>query len=134
MKIGLVSVDDHNFPSLPLMKLSAWHKDQGDTVEWYEPFKALTEGEYDKVYCSKVFSFTTDYQFPIYAKEIVKGGTGYCISLKDGREVFNKDQDNALPPPDRAYLSRLFNIRNNRYCIRLYVEGMCTGLSFLHCV
>lgn len=56
MKIGLISVDSHNFPSLPLMKLSAWHKKQGDRVEWYNVF-----GSYDRVYMSKVFSFTPDY-------------------------------------------------------------------------
>lgn len=33
-KIGLWS-DCHNFPSLPLMKLSAYHKSIGDTVEHY---------------------------------------------------------------------------------------------------
>ena len=25
MRIGLVDVDGHNYPNLPLMKLSAWH-------------------------------------------------------------------------------------------------------------
>lgn len=24
MRVGLISVDSHNFPNLPLMKLSAW--------------------------------------------------------------------------------------------------------------
>lgn len=35
MKIGLIDVDSHNFPNLALMKISAWHKAQGDTVEWW---------------------------------------------------------------------------------------------------
>lgn len=34
MKIGLVDVDGHRFPNLALMKISAWHKNYGDTVEW----------------------------------------------------------------------------------------------------
>lgn len=34
MTVGLIDVDGHNFPNLALMKLSAWHKAQGDTVEW----------------------------------------------------------------------------------------------------
>lgn len=34
MNIGLIDVDSHGFPNLALMKLSAWHKLQGDTVEW----------------------------------------------------------------------------------------------------
>ena len=35
MKIGLIDVDSHNYPNLALMKLSAWHKAQGDTVDWW---------------------------------------------------------------------------------------------------
>ena len=34
MKIGLIDVDSNNYPNLALMKLSAWHKTQGDTVDW----------------------------------------------------------------------------------------------------
>ena len=30
MKVGLIDVDGHNYPNLPLMKLSAWHKAKGD--------------------------------------------------------------------------------------------------------
>ena len=26
MRIGIVDVDGHHFPNLPLMKLSSWHK------------------------------------------------------------------------------------------------------------
>ena len=74
MKIGLIDVDGHNFPNLPLMKLSAWHKMQGDQVEMYSP---LFSGHMDKVYMSKVFTFTEDYPYHIDADEIVKGGTGY---------------------------------------------------------
>ena len=94
MKIGLIDVDGHNFPNLPLMKLSAWHKDQGDAVEWYEP---LLGGHYDRVYMSKVFSFSQDYEYPINADEIIKGGSGYCIELVDGKEVYNKSHDQNLP-------------------------------------
>lgn len=96
MKIGLIDVDGHNFPNLPLMKLSAWHKAKGDTVEWYEP---MFSGHLDRVYMSKVFSFSEDYLYPIDADEIIKGGSGYCIHLEDGREVFEKENDKWLPPP-----------------------------------
>ena len=34
MKIGLWS-DSHNFPSVPLMKISAYHKSKGDDVEMF---------------------------------------------------------------------------------------------------
>ena len=95
-RIGLIDVDGHNYPNLPLMKLSAWHKSIGDSVEWYEPFNGMFN-PFDKVYMSKVFSFTPDYELPIYANEIEKGGSGYCISLVDGKEVFDKSKDKELP-------------------------------------
>lgn len=97
MRIGLVDVDGHNYPNLPLMKLSAFHKKYGDRVKWYEPLTDWIE-PLDKVYMSKVFSFTPDYPYPINAKEVVKGGSGYCISLVNGKEVFDKSKDIELPP------------------------------------
>lgn len=96
MKIGLIDVDGHNYPNLPLMKLSAWHKARGDTVRWYEPFDGLVE-KYDKVYLSKVFSFTKDYEYPIYADAVERGGSGYCIELVNGKEVYHKEKDKNLP-------------------------------------
>lgn len=76
MRIGLIDIDGHSgFPNLALMKLSAWHKAHGDDVEWYQPLFAIEP--FDTVYMSKVFTFTPDYQYPINANKIVRGGTGY---------------------------------------------------------
>lgn len=94
MKIGLIDVDGHHYPNLPLMKLSAWHKSQGDSVEWYEP---MINEHFDIVYMSKVFSFTEDYPYPINADKIIKGGSGYAIRLVDGKEIYDKSADNDLP-------------------------------------
>lgn len=47
---------------------------------------------------SKVFSFTPDYDYPINADEVERGGSGYCISLVNGKEVFDKSKDKPLPP------------------------------------
>ena len=94
VRIGLIDVDGSNFPNIPLMKLSAWHKKQGDEVQWYDP---MFSGHMDKVYLSKVFSFSPDYQYNIDADEIVRGGSGYCLSLVDGKEVFDKSKDIELP-------------------------------------
>lgn len=97
MRIGLIDVDSHNFPNLPLMKISAWHKQQGDSVEWYNPLIHNIGEPLDIVYLSKVFSFSEDYKYGINAKKIVKGGSGYCISLVDGKEVYDKSIDKDLP-------------------------------------
>lgn len=74
MKIGLIDIDGHNFPNLALMKLSAWHKSQGDTVSFVNYFE-----EYDIVYRSKVFSFTPDDNTVIRCGNVVSGGTGYSM-------------------------------------------------------
>lgn len=95
MKIGLIDCDSHHFPNLPLMKLSAWHKQQGDSVEWYQP---LFSGHMDRVYVSKVFSFTQDYEYYIDADEVIKGGSGYCIELVDGKEIYHAERDRQLSP------------------------------------
>lgn len=94
MRIGIIDVDGHNYPNIPLMKISAWHKFREDTVEWYEP---LFSGHLDRVYMSKVFSFTPDYPYYIDADEIIKGGSGYCIEVVDGKEVYHKECENNLP-------------------------------------
>lgn len=85
-RIGLLSVDNTRFPNIPLMKLSAFHKAQGDCVEWYTPFTQ----RYDVVYMSKIFSATPDYDLVINADKVIRGGSGYDIRLIDGREVYTR--------------------------------------------
>lgn len=98
MRIGLIDVDGHNYPNLPLMKLSAWHKRQGDSVEWYEPLiHGFPAEPLDKVYMSKVFGFTPDYPYFVNAKAVEKGGSGYAIHMEDGFEVYDKENDCELP-------------------------------------
>ena len=61
MNIGLYDADGHNFPSLPLMKLSAYHKGKGDNVEFALPIK-----QYDRVYVSKVLqNYSQVFSVPI---------------------------------------------------------------------
>lgn len=133
MRIGLIDVDGHNYPNLPLMKLSAWHKQQGDTVEWYEPLiHGFPNPPLDKVYMSKVFSFSPDYEYFVNAKEVVKGGSGYCISLENGKEVFDKSKDKKLPYeiehiyPDYS----IYGIKDTAY--GFLTRGCPRGCDFCH--
>ena len=129
MKIGLIDVDGHNFPNLALMKLSAWHKSQGDSVEWYQP---MFSGHMDKVYMSKVFSFTPDYEYFVDADEVIRGGSGYAITLENGKEVYNKNLDAPLPDeiehmyPDYS----IYNITDTAY--GFLSRGCPRGCSFCH--
>ena len=103
MKVGLIDVDSHNFPNLPLMKLSAYHKSLGDAVEWCNPLD-----HYDRVYQSKVFdeTYSPDIDWYPNADEIIKGGTGYGLDNKLSDEVEHIYPDYSLYPEltkDTAY-------------------------------
>lgn len=75
MKIGLHDAEyDHMplkiFPNYALMKISAYHKSCGDSVDWWTPCE-----KFDVVYSSKVFDFTPENMF--LPQDTVRGGTGY---------------------------------------------------------
>ena len=100
LKIGLIDVDSHNFPNLCLMKLSAYHKAKGHTVEWWN-----AKGRYDLVYKSRVFTdtYSKDTITVTNAEQVIFGGTGY-------------DTKNRLPPevehsyPDYSIYPQFFGI------------------------
>jgi hypothetical protein len=82
MRVALHDHEQNGYPNLALMKLSAWHKSQGDDVQ---PYMELMQNSYDKVYSSKIFTWTAlDKSLPS-AAEI--GGTGYDIKKVLPREI-----------------------------------------------
>lgn len=94
MKIGLINVDSKNIGNLAIMKLSAYHKKQGDTVELYSPL--LSYG-LDLIYISKVFKFTPDYQYCTpEGVPVVRGGSGYDLKTVLPPEIENIDPDYSL--------------------------------------
>lgn len=111
------------------MKLSAWHKKNGDTVEWYEP---LFGGKFDVVYVSKVFSFTPDYEYHINADKVIYGGSGYAISVVDGKEIYDKTLDKGLPYEiEHIYPDYdLYGIKDTAY--GFITRGCPRGCSFCH--
>lgn len=128
MNIGLIDVDGHNYPNLPLMKLSAWHKAKGDHVEWYEP---MFSGHMDRVYMSKVFSFSPDYEYFIDADEVMRGGTGYAITLQNGREVYDKASDKPLSD-EIEHIYPDYDLYGIDYSIGFLSRGCPRGCSFCH--
>lgn len=123
MKIGLHDSESENlkhktFPNYALMKISAYHKSVGDTVEWWYPF-----GDFDKVYSSKIFDFTPEN--PYLPPDTVRGGTGYDIYSVLPDEIENMFPDYSIYPDcDYAigYITR--GCPNNcRWCVVPEKEG-----------
>lgn len=131
MRIGLIDVDGHNFPNLALMRISAYHKQQGDIVEWW-----TTDFEYyDKVYMSKIFSdqYSPDVQEPINCGEVIKGGTGYNISLdSDGKEHFDKANHKNLPPEIEKMFPDYSIYPQFDFAVSMTSRGCPRGCSFCH--
>lgn len=132
MKIGLIDIDSHNFPNLALMKLSAYHKAQGDTVQWYDIFG----GHFDRVYMAKVFSFSEDYRYQIDADEVYFGGTGYQITTQGGKEIWNTPSDAhfmAELPAEVEHIYpdySLYGVTDTAY--GFMTRGCPRGCSFCH--
>lgn len=124
MKVGLIDVDGHHYPNLALMKISAYHKAQGDTVEWWWGW-----GQYDRVYMSKVFdsTYTADIPEPYNTAEVIKGGTGYGLDNKLPPEIESMFPDYSLYPELTKNKSYGFLTRgcpnNCPFCIVCAKEG-----------
>lgn len=96
MKIGLHDSEKEylkrkTFPNYALMKISAYHKSIGDTVEWWNPLE-----KYDRVYSSKIFDFTPEN--PYLPPDTIKGGTGYDIHSVLPDEIENCFPDYSIYP------------------------------------
>ncbi len=118
LKIGLVQVDG-KWPNLALMKLSSWHKQRGDSVEWFSPLF----GGYDGVYASKIFTFTPDNHY--LPKDVVKGGTGYDLLTELPDEAERCFPDYSLYPAWNAAIGFTTRgcIRQCAFCVVPQKEG-----------
>lgn len=141
IKIGLIS--DSNSPSLPLMKISAYHKSKGHKVKLVDNFFE----RFDLLYVSKTFNLKLkkikDLSKLPPSDKIVFGGSGYAIEIINGREVYRKEFDKDLPSeienifPDYSLYGSLskntacgFLTRgcpnNCSFCIVSKKDGLCS--------
>lgn len=115
MKIGLYQVDGQ-LANLALMKLSAYHKSQGDSIEWANPL-----GSYDKVYASQIFTDSKADFIP----NMEIAGSGVSLDI-----VLPQDIDDVKPDysiyPDCNYSTGFTTrgcIRNCEFCFVPKKEG-----------
>jgi len=119
MKIGLFDIDS-KYHNLALMKLSTYHKNQGDDVEFYNP---LWGNIYDLVYASKIFRkpHKNDMYIPI---NCICGGSGFIKN-----EYLPEEEEHLMPDYSLYNLNYSVGfttrgcIRNCEFCIVRQKEG-----------
>ena len=132
MKIGLIDVDGKHFPNLALMRISAYHKSIGNDVEWWQDGFL---NEYDIVYMSKIFSdaYSPDIPDPLNAKKVIKGRTGYCISLgADGKEHFDESKNVKLPDEIEKMFPDYSIYPQFPFAVSMTSRGCPRGCAFCH--
>jgi len=128
MRILLVDADSKDgFPNLALMKISAWHKEQGHSVELIKgiPTTAPLNG-YDKTYLSCIFFQNRDrvLDYASQLDNVVLGGSGIDLDMRLDDDIEHIMPDYSLYDLDfsMGFTSRGC-IRNCGFCIVPEKEG-----------
>jgi len=117
MNIGLIDVDS-KIPNLALMKISRFHKKNGDRVALCGILEA---NQYDMIYASKIFQYT---EMPILPERSIIGGvgSGNKIRLSDEIEYLMPDYELYGCDYSMGYTSRGCS-RRCPYCVVPKNEG-----------
>jgi len=138
MKIGLLDADlmDHGtrHPNLALMKIAGFYKGLGKDVKLiYKNYEEVYE--YDKVFISKVFTFSKIPDWVISLENVTIGGTGF---FEDGGENLPDEIEHHMPYYDlyKDYVTRQLELgcSRSRYIDYLdYSIGFTTRGCFRKC-
>lgn len=123
MNVGLVNVDS-KMANIVLMKISTFYKFKKHRVNWFNPL--FDSNNVDKIYCSKIFDFTPDYQYLPEDVEIIKGGSGYDIKSKLEPEIDKVTKLDYSIYPNCDYSMQFYSrgcVRNCPFCIVRQKEG-----------
>ena len=139
MKNILLIDADSKIPNLALMKLSKYHKINGDNVDikflhipYYPNRKKIIHNidtsDYDKTYCSMIFPTSKGY---VQGNNIEFGGTGYDIYKKLPDEIENLEPDYSIYPENNKSYGFITRgcIRNCSFCFVPKKEGMIHQVS-----
>jgi len=124
VKVAIYDVDS-KIPNLALMKISAWHKQQGDEVEHNMP---LLRDEYDRIYASKIFNFSDDSM--LSDERMIIGGTGWDMKKTLPDEIENMVPDYSIYnyPHNIGFTMRGCRLKCS-FCVVPEKEGKPYGVS-----
>ena len=137
MKIGIIDADlldnGTRHPNLALMKISGYNKEQGHSVTLLDSYIGLNS--YDKVYISKVFTFTSVPEGITSLPNVVIGGTGF---FEDGGENLPYEIEHHMPDYDlyKDYANGEIDKGRNRNAVSDYLDysiGFTTRGCFRKC-
>ena len=101
MNVALVDIDSHHFPNLVLMKLSAWHKRQGDVVSLLPPAEVFAGDNlfapHDKIYGACVFTSNTK------IAQMIENMGGYVAGSGTGKPDVLPDEIEHIYPDYLLY-------------------------------
>lgn len=97
MRIGLIDADlmDHGtrHPNLALMKIAGFYRDQGNEVKLiYDNYASVYN--FDKIFISKVFTFSRIPDWVLSLKHVSYGGTGF---FEDGGQNLPDEIEHHMP-------------------------------------
>lgn len=119
MKVGIINIEPKIY-NTAYMQVARYHKDRGDTVEWWTP---LEHRRFDVVYCSSLFDYTDKSEIP---DDVICGGTGFDVNSRLSRVIEDYDYDYSIYPNCRksyVWFSRGC-IRDCPFCCVRQKEGM----------
>lgn len=107
-RIGIVQVDG-SYPNMALMQIAAFHEAKGDHVQWYEG--PLFNDQYEKIYASKLFSFSVMPSLPLEKTFI--GGTGIDFTNRLPDEISKVQPSYSLYPACNYHIG--FSMKGCRF-------------------
>ncbi|RZJ70415.1 hypothetical protein [Flavobacterium sp.] len=122
--IGVCALDG-KYPNLAIMKICGYHESIGDAVSWYNGH--LFADQYDKIYFSKIFSFTEMPQLPPNA---VIGGTGIDFMNKLPEEIENATPSYTLFPDCNYHIG--FSMKGCRFNCKFCCVPKKEGRPFVY--
>jgi len=137
MKIGIIDADlldnGTRHPNLALMKISGYNKEQGHSVTLLDSYLGLDS--YDKVYISRVFTFTIVPEGITSLPNVVIGGTGF---FEDGGENLPYEIEHHMPDYNlyKDYANGEIDKGRNRKSVSDYLDysiGFTTRGCFRKC-